>query len=120
MLDDDEFKRVSSLFNTGTEGDARERMFAPALREYQSITGFHETNPNVLYDHVFILFGLLVLAPVTTKEIQFRRKALAHFNGLTHQRETQAPPSGAGGLSSALCTTPMPPPISQGCGSSKS
>jgi hypothetical protein len=29
---------------------------------------------------VFVLFGLLVLAPVTIKEIQFRRKALAHFN----------------------------------------
>jgi hypothetical protein len=27
---------------------------------------------------VFVLFGLLVLAPVTIKEIQFRRKALAH------------------------------------------
>jgi len=26
---------------------------------------------------VFILFGLLVLAPVTIREIQFRRKALA-------------------------------------------
>jgi di/tricarboxylate transporter len=29
---------------------------------------------------VFILFGLLVLAPATIKEIQFRRKALAPFN----------------------------------------
>jgi multisubunit Na+/H+ antiporter MnhG subunit len=28
---------------------------------------------------VFVLFGLLVLAPVTMKEIQFRRKALAHI-----------------------------------------
>ena len=28
---------------------------------------------------VFVLFGLLVLAPVTIKEIQFRRKALAHI-----------------------------------------
>jgi multisubunit Na+/H+ antiporter MnhG subunit len=28
---------------------------------------------------VFILFGLLVLAPVTIKEIQFRRKALARI-----------------------------------------
>ena len=28
---------------------------------------------------VFVLFGLIVLAPVTIKEIQFRRKALAHI-----------------------------------------
>ena len=33
MLDDDERKRVSSLFNTGTEGDSRKRMFAAALHE---------------------------------------------------------------------------------------
>lgn len=28
---------------------------------------------------VFILFGLLLLAPVTMREIQFRRKLLGHF-----------------------------------------
>jgi hypothetical protein len=33
MLDDDEFHLVSSLFNTGTEGGTRERMFATALRD---------------------------------------------------------------------------------------
>ena len=34
---------------------------------------------------VFVLFGLLVLAPVTIKEIQFRRKPPAHLNlGLEH------------------------------------
>jgi hypothetical protein len=27
-------------------------MYAPALREYERITGFHETNPNVLWDYV--------------------------------------------------------------------
>ena len=32
---------------------------------------------------VFVLFGLLVLAPVTIKEIQFRRKALAHIESPT-------------------------------------
>src|SRR5580693_3722399 len=48
MLDDDEFKLVSSLFNTGTEGDTTERMFGPALHEYERITGFRETNPNAL------------------------------------------------------------------------
>ena len=52
MLDEDEFKRVSSLRNTGTQGDVRERMFGPALREYQRITGFCEENPNAIYHHV--------------------------------------------------------------------
>src|SRR5271165_1160945 len=32
---------------------------------------------------VFVLFGLLVLAPVTIKEIQFRRKGLAHTQSPT-------------------------------------
>jgi hypothetical protein len=57
MLDDNEFKLVSSLFNTGTEGDTIERMFAPALREYERITGFHETDPNALYHHVLSMYG---------------------------------------------------------------
>jgi hypothetical protein len=57
MLDDDEWKCVSSLFNTGTEGDSRQRTFAAALREYERITGFHETNPNVLYDHRLSKWG---------------------------------------------------------------
>ena len=47
MLDDDEWKRVRSLLNTGTEGDKRQRMFAAALREYERITGFHITNPKM-------------------------------------------------------------------------
>jgi hypothetical protein len=57
MLDDDEWKRVSSLFHTGTEGNAKERMYAPALLEYERITGFPETNPNVLWDHVLSKYG---------------------------------------------------------------
>jgi hypothetical protein len=32
-------------------------MYAPALREYERITGFHETNPNVLWDHVLSKYG---------------------------------------------------------------
>jgi hypothetical protein len=32
---------------------------------------------------VFVLFGLLVLAPVTIKEIQLRREAQAHFQSPT-------------------------------------
>jgi hypothetical protein len=56
MLDDDEFKRVSSLFNTGT-GGIRERMFTPVLREYERITGVRETNPNAVYHHVLSIYG---------------------------------------------------------------
>jgi hypothetical protein len=54
MLDDNEWRRVSALFHKGTEGNSKERMYASALREYERITGFHETNPNVLWDHVSV------------------------------------------------------------------
>jgi hypothetical protein len=57
MLDDDEWKRVSSLFHKGPEGNPKEKMFALAIREYEQITGFHETNPNVLYDHRLSKWG---------------------------------------------------------------
>ena len=57
MLDDDEFRRVCSLFNTGTEGSSKKTMYSPALREYEPITGFRETNPNVLWDHVLSKCG---------------------------------------------------------------
>ena len=57
MLDDEEFNRVSTLFNTGTEGSSRERMFGPFLREYERITGFHENNPNAIYHHVLSMYG---------------------------------------------------------------
>jgi hypothetical protein len=52
MLDDDEFKRVSALLNTGSEGSTRERMFGPVLNEYERITGIRETNPNAIYHHI--------------------------------------------------------------------
>jgi hypothetical protein len=57
MLEDEEFKRVSSLLHTGTEGDAKERMFGPLLREYERITGIRETNPNAIYHHVLSMYG---------------------------------------------------------------
>jgi hypothetical protein len=57
MLDDDEFNRVSSLFNTGTQGNGRERMFGPALIEFERLTGFRETNPNAMYHHVLSIYG---------------------------------------------------------------
>jgi hypothetical protein len=57
MLDDDEWKSVSSLFHKGPKGNPKEETFALALREYERITGFHETNPNVLYDHRLSKWG---------------------------------------------------------------
>jgi hypothetical protein len=57
MLDDDEFKRVSSLRNTGSEGGTREQMFGPLLREYERITGVRETNPNAIYHHMLSMYG---------------------------------------------------------------
>jgi hypothetical protein len=46
MLDDDEWRRVSALFHKGAEGDKKERMYAPALHEYERITGLHEIGVN--------------------------------------------------------------------------
>ena len=57
MLEDDEFNRVSSLLNTGTEGSARERMFGPPQREYERIAGLREANPNAIYHHVSSMYG---------------------------------------------------------------
>jgi hypothetical protein len=57
MLDDDEWNRVSSVFNKGPEGNSKDRMYALALLEYERITGVHETNPNVLWDHILSKYG---------------------------------------------------------------
>jgi hypothetical protein len=57
MLDDDEFKSAMSLRGTGTGADLLERQFGPVLREYERITGFHETNINAFYHHVASLYG---------------------------------------------------------------
>jgi len=57
MLDDGEFKRVSSLLHTGKQGNAYERMFGPLLLEYESVTGIPETNPNAIYHHVLSMYG---------------------------------------------------------------
>jgi hypothetical protein len=58
MLDDEEFKRVSSLRNrTGSWSDRRESMFGRVLGEYEHITGFRETNPNAIYHHVLSMYG---------------------------------------------------------------
>jgi hypothetical protein len=57
LLDGGECKRVSSFFHRGPEGNPKEQVHALALREYERITGFHETNPNVLWDHVLSRWG---------------------------------------------------------------
>jgi hypothetical protein len=60
MLDDDEYKLVTSKHETkGTGGKAeiRERFFGPVLREYERITGFREMNPNAVYHHRLSLYG---------------------------------------------------------------
>jgi len=57
MLDDDEYKRVTSLFNAGSQGNVNERIFGPAILEYQRITGTRETNPLVIYHHVLSMYG---------------------------------------------------------------
>jgi hypothetical protein len=56
MLEDEEFKRVISLRGTG-EGDLRKRLYEPVLREYERITGFHESNINAIYHHKLSLYG---------------------------------------------------------------
>src|SRR5215469_4388371 len=58
MLDDEEYKRVSSLFGTGPEdGNPIQRRFAPAFREFERITGHHETQIHVLYGHILSKYG---------------------------------------------------------------
>ena len=56
MLEEEEYKRALSLKGTGT-GDLREREFGPILREYERITGFHETNINAFFHHAISLYG---------------------------------------------------------------
>src|SRR5271165_941925 len=60
MLDEDEFKLVTSK-RGAKEGESKndmwERLFGPVLREYERITGFHETNPNAVYHHRLSLYG---------------------------------------------------------------
>lgn len=64
MLDEDEFWRISALIRAGFAA-ARSRpregglatVFTEALREYERITGFAETNGNALSHHRIALYG---------------------------------------------------------------
>jgi hypothetical protein len=60
MLDEEEYKLVVSKHGEkgpGSLADRIERFHGPVLREYERITGFHETNPNAVYHHGFSLYG---------------------------------------------------------------
>lgn len=64
MLDEEEFARVAVLLREGLEGlksgqlkGGLEVAFASALREYERITGFSETNGNALWHHRLSLLG---------------------------------------------------------------
>jgi hypothetical protein len=56
MLDEDEFRRVATLFNTGT-GNGRERLYGPMKREYQRITGAAEEVGRNICHHRLALYG---------------------------------------------------------------
>jgi hypothetical protein len=56
MLDEDEFTQVLK-FGKRLPGETLEEEFAPFLREYERITGFHETNINTFYHHKASLYG---------------------------------------------------------------
>ena len=59
MLDEEEFARVSALLQAGFEdrNGSRDTRFVAALREYERLTGFAETNANALWHHRISLLG---------------------------------------------------------------
>src|SRR6266850_2535028 len=57
MPDDEEFRQVVSFKDKGPGQYVRDRMFGAVLREYERITGFHETNPNAIYHHHLSIYG---------------------------------------------------------------
>ncbi len=54
MLDEDEYTQV---LKAQVHGETMEQRFAPFLREYERITGLHETNQNAVYHHRLSLYG---------------------------------------------------------------
>jgi hypothetical protein len=62
MLDEDEFRLVTSKYGPkggGSIAERSERFHGPVLREYERITGFHETNPDEVRRHRLSLYGPL-------------------------------------------------------------
>ena len=57
MMEADEADRVFALVNTGINADPFEHEWGPALREYERITGFNETNTMALYHHKAWMYG---------------------------------------------------------------
>ena len=60
MLDEDEYDLVTSKYGPkgiGSGAEIIERFNGPVLREYERITGFHETNPNEVRHHRLSLYG---------------------------------------------------------------
>ncbi len=56
MLDEEEFRRVFMLFNTGV-GNGRERLYGPLSREYERITGVPMQYGREYLHHRLALFG---------------------------------------------------------------
>lgn len=60
MLDEDEYRLVKSNYGekgSGSKAEIVERFYGPVLREYERITGFHETNPIAVHHHRLSLYG---------------------------------------------------------------
>jgi len=55
MLDDDEFKRVTSLIDV--KGHGKDKIFSAMVREYERITGVKDENPNAIYHHKLSMYG---------------------------------------------------------------
>ena len=60
MLDEDEYQLVTGKHGPKSGGNLAEKIesfHGPVLREYERITGFHETNGNAVYHHRLSLYG---------------------------------------------------------------
>jgi hypothetical protein len=56
MLNEDEYKEVTSLRNAVQEASLQQK-FAPMLAAYERITDFRETNPNAVFHHRLSIYG---------------------------------------------------------------
>jgi hypothetical protein len=56
MLDEEEYRRVYSLFNTGV-GNSLERLWGPLRREYERITGLPAVHRGDIVHHRLALYG---------------------------------------------------------------